>query len=260
VLTSSAFDHEVLERIIAELSGADVDVYMSSSLSDVLLSRVSVREVAGVPLISLRGISLSPANLFVKRSFDLIVAWTAIILGMPVWLLTAALIKLTSPGRVFYMQERIGLHGASFGMYKFRTMVSDADTQLDELRRSKGIATGPIFKLPGDPRITPVGRLLRKFSIDEFPQLINVIKGEMSLVGPRPPLPAETTYYLERHWRRLEVVPGMTGLWQVSGRSNLTFDEMVDMDLFYIGNWALGLDMSILIRTIPAVLLSKGAC
>lgn len=259
VLVASAFDHEVLERIIAEVATAEVDVFVSSSLADVLLSRVSVREVAGVPLISLRGISLSPANLLLKRSFDLAASLGIIVLGMPVWIVTALLIKITSRGPVFYSQERIGLHGKPFSMYKFRSMVPGADMQLDELRKSKGIATGPMFKLTDDPRVTPIGRWMRKFSIDEFPQLINVVKGEMSLVGPRPPLHSETVYYNDRHCRRLEVVPGITGLWQVSGRSDLSFDEMVDLDLFYTGNWQLGLDLSILMRTIPAVVLTKGA-
>jgi lipopolysaccharide/colanic/teichoic acid biosynthesis glycosyltransferase len=143
-------------------------------------------------------------------------------------------------------------------MYKFRSMYADADARLAELLE-RNEATGPIFKMRDDPRVTPIGRWMRKLSLDEFPQLINVMKGEMSLVGPRPPLPRETEEYTAYSWRRLEVVPGMTGLWQVSGRSTLTFDEMVRLDLFYIENWSVGLDVTLLFRTIPAVILSRGA-
>jgi exopolysaccharide biosynthesis polyprenyl glycosylphosphotransferase len=259
VLVASAFDHEVLERIIAELADARVDVYLSSSLADVLLSRVTVREVAGIPLISLRRISLSPANLFVKRVFDLVGALAIILAGLPLWLAVAAVIKLTSPGPVFYRQRRVGLRGRPFRMYKFRTMVDGADGQLAKVQQERNVGAGPLFKLRDDPRITPVGKWMRRFSVDEFPQLLNVVRGEMSLVGPRPPLPDETLYYDECQWRRLEVVPGMTGLWQVSGRSRLTFEEMVELDLFYIGNWRLALDLSILARTVPAVLTAQGA-
>jgi len=137
-------------------------------------------------------------------------------------------------------------------------MVTDADARLAELQRANQ-ADGPMFKMKNDPRVTPVGRWMRKFSLDEFPQLINVLRGEMSLVGPRPPLPKETAQYSEQDWRRLEVLPGMTGLWQVSGRSKLTFRDMVRLDVFYIDNWSLGLDLSLLARTVPAVVLARGA-
>jgi lipopolysaccharide/colanic/teichoic acid biosynthesis glycosyltransferase len=143
-------------------------------------------------------------------------------------------------------------------MYKFRSMFSDADARLEHLL-AENEATGPLFKIQNDPRVTPVGRWLRKFSIDEFPQLINVMLGEMSLVGPRPPLPHEVERYSTEDWRRLEVVPGMTGLWQVSGRSSLTFDEMVRLDLFYIENWSVALDITLMFRTIPAVIFARGA-
>lgn len=259
VVVSSAFDHEVLERIIAEVSQTNAELFLSSSLADVLTSRIRIREVAGIPLISLRGIELTPGNLMLKRAFDLLGASAIVIAGMPVWLAVAALIKITSKGPVFYRQERVGLQGRPFCMYKFRSMYRDADTRLDELREANRVNPGPIFKMRDDPRVTPIGRWMRRFSIDEFPQLLNVLRGEMSLIGPRPPIPAETAYYHDYQWRRLEVVPGMTGLWQVSGRSGLTFEEMVALDLFYIGNWQLALDLSILARTIPAVLGAKGA-
>jgi len=143
-------------------------------------------------------------------------------------------------------------------MFKFRSMCVDADKRLRELH-DRNEASGPLFKIKEDPRITRVGRWMRKYSIDEFPQLLNVLRGEMSLVGPRPPLPVETEQYDDEQWRRLEVPPGMTGLWQVSGRSALSFEEMVRLDLFYIENWSVGFDLSLLMRTIPAVIFSRGA-
>jgi exopolysaccharide biosynthesis polyprenyl glycosylphosphotransferase len=258
VIASSAFDHDVLARIVAELRGVDVDVQISSGLFEVLTNRMLVREISGVPLITVKGVSLSKANLRTKRAFDLVVATAIVLAGTPIWVLLATLIKVTSSGSVLYGQERIGKDGVPFGMLKFRSMVEDADVRLVELSDGND-ADGPLFKMKDDPRVTSVGRWMRKFSVDEFPQLINVLRGEMSLVGPRPPLSHEVGRYTEQAWRRLDVLPGMTGLWQVSGRSNLTFDEMVRLDLFYIENWSVSLDLALMIRTIPAVLAARGA-
>ena len=258
VIASSAFDHDVLARMIAELRTADADVHISSGLFEVLTSRVAVTEVAGVPLITVRGISLSRGNVLGKRVFDLIVSTLVVLLGLPAWLIIAAAVKVSSRGPVLYSQERVGVHGSKFGMLKFRSMYIDADVRLAEVLAANE-ASGPLFKMKHDPRVTPVGRWLRKFSLDEFPQILNVIRGEMSLVGPRPPLLREVSSYSLHDWRRLEVVPGMTGLWQVSGRSSLTFDEMVHLDLFYIENWSVSLDITLILRTIPAVLFARGA-
>lgn len=258
IIASSAFDHDVLARMVAELRDEDVDVHVSSGLFEVLTSRVLVSEIAGVPLITIKGISLSRENMLVKRAFDIIIASLVVVIGLPIWLAIAGAIKFSSRGPVFYSQTRVGREGVHFEMMKFRSMYADADKRLAELSKMNE-ASGPLFKMKDDPRVTPVGKWLRKFSIDEFPQLINVLKGEMSLVGPRPPLPHEVARYSNNDWRRLEVVPGMTGLWQVSGRSGLTFDEMVRLDLFYIENWSVGLDLTLLFRTVPAVLLAKGA-
>lgn len=258
ILSASAFDHDVLARIIAELRDEDVDVHLSSGLFEVLSSRVLVSEVAGVPLITIRGLTMSRANRIVKRGFDLTVASLIVLLGLPVWVALAAAIKLSSRGPIFYSQTRVGENGTHFQMYKFRSMYIDADKRLEELAQANE-ASGPLFKMKDDPRVTPVGKWLRKFSVDEFPQLLNVLEGTMSLVGPRPPLPSEVEQYTAHDWRRLEVVPGMTGLWQVSGRSSLTFDEMVRLDIFYIENWSVALDMALLFRTVPAVLFAKGA-
>jgi exopolysaccharide biosynthesis polyprenyl glycosylphosphotransferase len=258
VIASTAFDHDVLARMIAELRGLDVDIHISSGLFEVLTSRVLVREIGGVPLISVKCIGLTRLNLMTKRVFDVLLSIGVILAGAPLWLFVVLGIKLTSVGPVFYKQERVGRGGVRFRMYKFRSMVVDADARIATLTEQNE-ASGPLFKMKGDPRITAIGRWLRKFSIDEFPQLINVLLGEMSLVGPRPPLPSEVSAYSVHDWRRLEVVPGMTGLWQVSGRSSLSFDEMVRLDLFYIENWSVGLDITLLMRTIPAVLLARGA-
>ena len=258
VIASTAFDHEVVARIVADLRIADVDVHVSPGLFEVLTRRVLISEIAGLPLITIKGISLSRWNLAVKRTFDLAVSTVVVVAGMPLWLAVAAAIKLTSPGPIFYSQERIGRQGASFAMLKFRSMYLDAEQRLLDVMADNE-ASGPIFKMKADPRVTGVGKLLRKLSFDEFPQLINVLKGEMSLVGPRPPLPREVELYSAHDWRRLEVVPGMTGLWQVSGRSSLTFDEMVRLDILYIENWSVGLDITLILRTVPAVLLARGA-
>lgn len=258
IIASSAFDHDVLARMIAELRNVDVDVHISSGLFEVLTSRVIVSEIAGVPLITVKGISLSRSNLIVKRVFDLIVCSIVLLVGLPVWIAVALAIRLSSPGPIFYAQERVGRDGTRFGMLKFRSMFVDAESRLAELHADNE-ASGPLFKIKDDPRVTRAGKWLRKYSVDEFPQLINVMRGEMSLVGPRPPLPQEVEKYSTNDWRRLAVVPGMTGLWQVSGRSSLTFEEMVRLDLFYIENWSVALDLTLLFRTIPAVLFARGA-
>jgi len=258
VIASSAFDHDVLARMVAELRATDVDVHISAGLFEVLTSRVLVSEISGVPLITVRGISLSNTSLLIKRVFDLVVASLMVLIGLPVWVLLTVAVMVSNGGPILYSQERVGRHGHRFSMYKFQSMYSDADDRLAALGAANE-ATGPLFKMKHDPRVTPLGRWLRKFSLDEIPQLINVFNGSMSLVGPRPPLPAEVSRYTPHDWRRLEVVPGMTGLWQVSGRSTLTFEEMVRLDVYYIENWSVALDMSLIFRTIPAVLVARGA-
>lgn len=258
IIASSAFDHGVISRMIAELRGIDLSIHLSAGLFEVLTSRVLVREIGGVPLITIKGVSLSRGALRTKRVFDLVVAAAVVLIGMPVWLAVCAAIKLDSPGPVFYRQPRVGQDGVLFEMLKFRSMCVDADEQRAKLAQENE-ATGPLFKMKNDPRVTRVGKWMRKFSVDEFPQLLNVLRGEMSLVGPRPPLEPETVQYTEYHWRRMEVPPGMTGLWQVSGRSSLTFEEMVRLDLFYLENWSVGFDVSLLARTAPAVLFARGS-
>ncbi len=195
---------------------------------------------------------------WVKRALDVTLASVGLLLLSPLFLVVMLAIKLDSPGPVFYRQRRLGHHGRPFFMLKFRSMCVDADRRLEELR-AQNEASGPLFKMRRDPRVTGVGRILRRTSVDELPQLLNVLRGEMSLVGPRPPIPAEVERYEDWQWGRLRAMPGITGLWQVSGRSEVPFHDMVRLDLFYIRNWSLSLDVEILVRTLPAVLLNRGA-
>jgi exopolysaccharide biosynthesis polyprenyl glycosylphosphotransferase len=227
-------------------------------LYEMNLSRIDVEALEGIPLIGIKQVSLNTVQRAVTRIVDITVASLILILGLPVWLCISAAILINSRGPIIYAQKRVGLNGKEFDFYKFRSMYQDADKVLAALK-AKNEAQGPLFKMRDDPRRTPVGRFLRRTSLDEFPQLISVITGEMSLVGPRPPLPREVAQYEEWQKGRLAIKPGLTGLWQVRGRSDLSFDEGVLMDLYYIENWSLRLYFQILLRTIPAVLLRRGA-
>jgi len=227
-------------------------------LYELSLSRIDMEAIEGIPLIGIKQVSLNSVQRFVTRMVDVIVAALILIIGFPLWLCFALAIRLSSSGEILYKQTRIGLNGRPFKVYKFRSMYKNAETRLADLL-SHNEVQGPIFKIKDDPRITPVGRFLRHTSFDEIPQLINVLKGEMSLVGPRPPLPHEVAQYEEWQKERLAIKPGLTGLWQVRGRSNINFDEGVLMDLYYIENWSLRLYFLVLLRTIPAVLFRRGA-
>ncbi|MEM7111533.1 MAG: sugar transferase [Chloroflexota bacterium] len=222
------------------------------------LNRVEFNNMAGIPMLSVRDVRISQTGLLLKRTLDLAII---ILLSIPTMLvmgLIAALIRLDSPGPIFYSAKRIGKDGIPFQMIKFRSMVVNAERQKAALL-DRNEAQGPVFKMKNDPRMTRVGRLLRRLSLDELPQIINVIKGEMSLVGPRPPLPEEVAMYQQWHKQRLAVVGGLTGLWQVSGRSDLTFDESCLLDIYYIENWSLALDIRIMVQTIPHMLFGRGA-
>ncbi len=222
------------------------------------LSKVDVEDLRGIPLVGMKNISIQGSDLLVKRAMDIVAGLLGLVVISPFWLAITLAIKIGSPGPVYFVQTRLGKDGKPFPARKFRSMYIDAEARLGHLR-GQNEATGPIFKMRNDPRVTGVGRWLRRTSLDELPQLLNVITGEMSLVGPRPPLPAEVEQYADWHRKRLTVAPGMTGLWQVSGRSELPFDEMVLLDLYYIENWSLGMDLQILLRTLPAVVTGKGA-
>ncbi len=194
-----------------------------------------------------------------KRSMDMVLALSAIILGMPLFLLTALLVKITSPGPIIFSQVRVGKYGRHFKFYKFRSMYIDAEARKAELMKHNESGDGVIFKMKRDPRITPVGRFIRKFSIDELPQLFNVLLGDMSLVGPRPPLPSEVKTYTLEERKRLNITPGITCLWQISGRSELPFSKQIALDKEYIASRSAWKDFLILLKTIPATLTGRGA-
>ncbi len=227
-------------------------------LYELSISRIDMEAIEGIPLLGIRQASINTLQRFVTRTVDIVLSILILALGLPFWLCIALAIRLNSSGEVIYRQTRIGQNGRPFKVYKFRSMYKDAENVLSDLLIYNE-AQGPLFKMKDDPRITPVGKFLRRTSFDEIPQLINVIQGEMSLVGPRPPLPHEVAQYEEWQKGRLAMKPGMTGLWQVRGRSDISFDEGVLMDLYYIENWSLRLYFQILLRTIPAVVRSRGA-
>ena len=222
------------------------------------VARVEVEELEGVPFLTFTTTPTNEAQLAAKRLLDVAVSMLVLAVSLPVVVIAALAIKLTSPGSVFFKQERIGLNGRIFTLYKFRTMIEDAHERRAEVTHLNEM-NGPVFKARHDPRVTAVGRFLRKFSLDELPQLWNVLKGDMSLVGPRPPIPEEVASYRRWHRRRLSMKPGLTCLWQVSGRNHIDFDRWMELDLQYIDNWSPKLDFQILLRTIPAVLSGRGA-
>ncbi|MBQ9087809.1 MAG: sugar transferase [Lentisphaeria bacterium] len=196
---------------------------------------------------------------FFKRFMDIVLALAAVIVGSPFFLLTALIVKVTSPGPIIFSQIRVGRYGRHFKFYKFRSMYIDAEARKAELLKHNESGDGVIFKMKRDPRITPVGRFIRKFSIDELPQLFNVILGDMSLVGPRPPLPSEVRTYTLEERKRLNITPGITCLWQVSGRSELPFSKQIALDKEYIASRSVWKDFLILLKTVPAILTGKGA-
>jgi exopolysaccharide biosynthesis polyprenyl glycosylphosphotransferase len=222
------------------------------------VARLEIEELEGVPFLTFTTTPSNETHLAFKRLIDVGVSLIMLALAIPVISIAALLIKLTSPGSILFKQPRIGLNGRKFTLYKFRTMIADAHARREEVAHLNEM-NGPVFKAKDDPRVTPVGRFLRRFSLDELPQFWNVLKGDMSLVGPRPPIPEEVASYHRWHRRRLSMKPGMTCLWQISGRNDIDFDRWMQLDLQYIDNWSPTLDFKILLRTIPAVLSGKGA-
>lgn len=248
-----------LRRLGWELAARDIGMILAPALTDVAGPRIHTQPVAGLPLIHVSTPKLTGAKKLAKRSFDLIVAGVLVAILSPLLLLLALSVKLADGGPVLYRQERIGLNGNAFRMLKFRSMKVDADAQLQSLLAAQGSDSSPLFKVTNDPRITPLGRVLRKYSLDELPQLFNVLGGSMSLVGPRPQREGEVALYDDAAHRRLYVSPGMSGLWQVSGRSNLSWEESIRLDLYYVENWSLMGDFIILFKTFKAVFASTGA-
>jgi exopolysaccharide biosynthesis polyprenyl glycosylphosphotransferase len=250
--------HRKIMAILSQCQALNVQARIVPDLFRMSFSEVDVRELNGVPLLSVRSPAIRGADRAIKRGLDLVGASLILLVLSPFLVIIGMAIRVDSKGHALYRQERLGEGGRPFRIVKYRTMREGAEEEQEALR-SRNEASGPLFKMKNDPRVTLVGRFLRRTSIDEIPQLYNVLRGEMSLVGPRPPLPNEVKEYQEWHRKRLAVAPGMTGLWQVSGRSDVTFDEMVLLDLYYIENWSLSLDFSIMLRTIPRMILGKGA-
>ncbi|MFI1965371.1 sugar transferase [Streptomyces pathocidini] len=249
---------ERLRRLSWALHDAGLPLAVSPGLTDVALRRIQTATVAGLSLLHVAPPTRRGPHAFGKSALDRAAAALGLLLLAPVYAVVALAIRLDSPGPVLHRQTRIGLNGAPFTMWKFRSMVVDAERRRAELAGANEV-DGPLFKMRRDPRVTRTGRWLRRSSLDELPQLVNVLRGEMSLVGPRPPLPDEVARYDSVEARRLRVKPGLTGLWQVSGRSDLSWDESVALDLRYADNWSLGGDFDVLARTFRAVVDGRGA-
>jgi len=247
-----------LRRLSWDLEGSGVSLLVAPRLTDVSGPRIHIQPVAGLPLINVEEPEFTGVRRFAKGATDRIGALLAIVLLSPIFLGLALAIRVTSRGAIFFRQVRVGRHGETFVMHKFRSMYVDAEARLAELR-DQNESDGLLFKMKDDPRVTPVGKWMRRLSLDELPQLLDVLLGRMSLVGPRPPLPAEVAQYPLDVRRRLIVKPGITGLWQVSGRSDLSWDESVRLDLYYVENWSLPLDLTILTKTMLAVVRGSGA-
>ncbi|TNB70511.1 sugar transferase [Arthrobacter sp. BB-1] len=249
---------QTLRHLGWELAARNIGLIMAPALTDIAGPRIHTQQVAGLPLIHVTTPTLEGGQRVAKRLFDVIVSGLLIIVSLPVMAIVALLIKFHDQGPVVFRQGRVGIEGKPFQMLKFRSMTVDAEHRLSELR-GQSDGNGLLFKMKDDPRVTPIGRFLRKFSLDELPQLFNILLGSMSLVGPRPPLPSEVAAYEKDVRRRLLVKPGLTGLWQVSGRSNLSWQDSVRLDLYYVENWSLAGDLLILIKTFRAVFRGSGA-
>lgn len=245
-------------RIVRQCERQKVQAYIVPDLLQITISQMGIEQMGEVPMIGVREETIGQGWRVVKRVLDIVGSLVTLIVGAPLALLVAILIKLDSPGPVIYEQTRLGEGERPFTFFKFRTMRCDADEEKEQLIE-QGNADRRLFKLKDDPRRTRVGRILRKFSIDELPQFFNVLRGDMSIVGPRPPLPSEVEFYLEWHRRRLDVPVGITGMWQVSGRSDLSIDEAALLDIWYAENWTFLLDLKIMLKTIPVVLFGRGA-
>ncbi|MFA5974883.1 MAG: sugar transferase [Elusimicrobiota bacterium] len=236
----------------------DLECKIVPDLLEMRRGEIIFDRFCGLPTFRIKPLSLHGANFYMKRIFDIVVSLAILSVCVIPLILIAALIRLDTPGPILFSQKRVGFRGREFKLFKFRTMVANADDYIEELKHLSD-REGPVFKMKNDPRITWAGSWLRALSLDELPQIINVLKGDMSLVGPRPQVLWEAAHYDENAKKRLRVLPGITGLWQVSGRASLSYEEMINLDIFYLENWSLGLDLKILIRTLPAIFAREGA-
>ncbi|HLB59243.1 MAG TPA: sugar transferase [Bdellovibrionota bacterium] len=251
-------DLQKCEKMITWCEEVGLTVHMKLDIVRTLFAKTFASDFYGMPILTISPTPRDAIALLIKRVVDIFIAAITLILLSPLLVLITIAIRLSSPGPILFRQQRVGLNGRLFTFYKFRSMYEDAEERKPSLTHLNEVS-GPVFKIKNDPRVTPVGRWLRKFSLDELPQLWNVFLGDMSLVGPRPPVPGEVKQYEWRQRRRLSMKPGITCLWQIKGRSNIPFEEWMRLDLAYIDNWSLKLDLKILLKTIPAVLLARGA-
>ncbi len=258
LLAEAAYDERTVLEVVQQAHRQGVKVRLAPNTTELLVHEGEYVPGQGVPLFELRPPILTGFDFAVKRGFDIVVSAGIVVVGLPLWLVVALAIKLESRGPVFFVDRRVGVGEREFGTLKFRTMVAGA-AELQPSLEEQNEASGALFKIRDDPRVTRVGKVLRRFSIDELPQLANVLRGQMSLVGPRP-LPLRDHELLDDwHKARCLVLPGMTGLWQISGRSGLSFDDLVRLDFTYLDNWSVWLDVSIILKTIPAVISGRGA-
>jgi exopolysaccharide biosynthesis polyprenyl glycosylphosphotransferase len=258
IIAGTAVHADLLQQIDQALQTVDVEIRLTPGLPFVSPSRITIRPLDGLALLSLDRRELGLRQAALKRTFDMLFGTILFVLSLPVMVTVGILVKTTSRGPALFRQERVGKDGKPFVLYKFRSMVQGAEAQHAELVKQMGADT-LLFKLREDPRVTPVGRVLRRWAVDELPQLWNVVKGDMSLVGPRPAIPSETALYNTRLRTRLRVKPGLTGLWQVNGRHELPFADYIRYDLFYVENWSLGLDLYVIGKTVPALLNRRGS-
>jgi exopolysaccharide biosynthesis polyprenyl glycosylphosphotransferase len=258
VTSASETAAQYLRQLSWQLEGTGIELLVAPGLIEVAGPRLHIRPFEGLPLLAVEQPRFEGWRRVLKGGLDRSAAALALLLLAPVLLGIALAVRLTSSGPVLYRQERVGVNGRTFTMLKFRSMVADADRQVEALSAGN-ISDGLLFKMRVDPRVTPVGRWLRRLSLDELPQLLNVLGGSMSLVGPRPPLPGEVARYDTQISRRLLVKPGLTGLWQISGRSDLPWEEAVRLDLRYVENWSMAMDLLILVKTFRAVFSRSGA-
>jgi exopolysaccharide biosynthesis polyprenyl glycosylphosphotransferase len=259
VISLSSVASDVVNKLTRQLTDAGYHVALSSGLRDIDVARFRAQDFGGQTLVYVEQIQRDGWRAGAKRALDIAIAVTALVITSPLMLIAAIAVKWGSPGPVIFAQERVGRDGVPFRVFKLRTMVDGADDRKAELAEHNE-ADGPLFKMANDPRVTGVGAILRKYSIDELPQFINVLRGEMSVVGPRPALASEVEEWDDEVRDRLRVLPGITGMWQVSGRSDTTFEEYKRLDLYYVDNWSLAHDLTIVMRTFSAVFAARGAC
>lgn len=258
ILTHQKWPQDKLLELYDFCERIKVDLKFVPDIVQLCRGEIIIDSSIGIPIFHLKPVSLSGFDFYIKRVFDLIISIVILAFCWPVILFITILIKIDSRGGPLYSHKRMGYRGNIFNFYKFRTMIPDADALLEKFKE-KSERKGPVFKMKKDPRVTKIGKFLRRYSLDEIPQIINVLRGEMSLIGPRPQVLWEAAAYDDWSKRRLRVLPGITGLWQVSGRARLSYNEMIELDIYYIENWSLGLDLRILLKTIPAIFSKHGA-